>query len=136
MNETKMALALVVAALAVQSASAQLGTYQPPATSPFPQPAVSPFVTLGRYSPGVAYFGIVQPTQDFYTFEGTQLNRQQQTVTTPANRDGRIAQTGTSSRFMAYSGYFNNVGGQRLGTPVPPPGYNAPIPLGGRGAQR
>jgi hypothetical protein len=134
MNRAKMALALVVATLAVESASAQ--QYQPPATSPYPQPAISPFITLGRGSginPGIAYFGIVQPTQELYNFEATQLNRQQQQANTAGRTGQLLPQTGNSSRFMAYSGYFNNVGGRPLGVPVPPPGYNAPVPLGGRG---
>ncbi len=128
-----MLLALVVTALAVESAAAQ---YVPPATTPFPSPVVNPLVTMGLggrggLNPGLAYFGIVQPTQGFYNFESNQLNGQQQGST--VTRSALIGQTGTSARFMAYGGYFNNVGGVRLGLPVPPPGYAAPVPLGGRG---
>jgi len=139
MNRAKMALALVVTLLTVQAATAQLGApYQPPATSPFYRPPVSPFVNLGLggINPGIAYYGIVRPTEQFYNFEQQQQQLNQQQAAGTAARIGGLPQTGTSARFMSYSSYFNNVAGQRLGTPVPPPGYNAPIPLGGQGPRR
>jgi hypothetical protein len=135
MNAARIAFALLVATVAVQTASAQQ-PYQPPAG--FYRPPVSPFVNLGLggVNPGIAYYGIVRPTEQLYNLEQQVGQQQQLAAAGNAARVGGLPQTGTSARFMSYSSYFNNVGGVRIGAPVPPPGYSAPVPLGGQGAHR
>jgi len=138
MNRTRIALAVLLAGLVVESAGAQQ-PYVRPQTSPYPKPTVSPYLNIASgLNPAIAYYGIVRPTQQFQGFEQTLIGPGGTLSTTrTTSTTGQALVTGTTPRFMSYSAYFNNVGGQRLGIIAPPPGYTSPVvnqapPIGGR----
>jgi len=82
------------AACGVQTASAQLGSYQPPQVSP--GPSFSPYLNMIRNNPAVNYFGIVQPQM---STTGTLQQMQQ---------DIRFGQTGNMSQYGMTSQAMNN----------------------------
>lgn len=70
---TTLASVGILAALGPQAAWAQLGTYNPPQTTP--GQTISPYLNMIRNNPAANYFGIVQP--QFQTY-GTLQQMQQQ----------------------------------------------------------
>ena len=99
-----------------------------PQTSPFPRPAVSPYLNMARGgSPALNYYNLVRPQQDTQTAI-LQLQQQSRATTqliqTPPDA---ILTTGHPSRFLNYSHYFySNLGAQgplnmKATTPLPYP---------------
>ena len=80
--------------LGVQTASAQLGTYNPPQATP--GPSFSPYLNMIRNNPAVNLFGIVQPQMTTY---GTLQQLQQ---------DMRYGQTGQVGLGMTNQAINNN----------------------------
>lgn len=125
MNRVMMAVAVLAASLNAQSAQAQQ-PYQRPITNPYQKPTLSPYLNLFQGgNPAINYFGLVRPQEQFYNYMelhpfGPQgqhtVMGQQQVAAGPA--------VGGPATFMSYNQFFLNVGGQRVGTPAPPPGGN------------
>jgi hypothetical protein len=84
-----------------------------PQTSPFSQPAVSPYLNLSRGgNPALNYYNLVRPQQE--TQAAIQHLQQGQLTTTAAQASTEaVLTTGHSARFMNYSHYFySNLGTQ------------------------
>jgi hypothetical protein len=103
-----------------ERAEAQI--YNPPATSPFYRPPVSPYLNLALPgSAGLNYYGLVRPQLATNAALG-QLQAQQQALgaSLAATNDpyavGPV--TGHSTRFFNYSHYYGNRGG--AGAPARP----------------
>ncbi len=104
----------VLMTLAGEPASAQT-VYQRPQTNPFGQPAFSPYLNLLRRgsAPGINYFGIVRPEQQF----NASINSlQRQVATNTSNIAGEEANnnlpfTGHPTQFMNTSHFFQSQGG-------------------------
>ena len=105
----------VLAVVAAGSALAQ-GPYQRPPTNPYGTPAISPYLNLVRPGDvGINYFNLVRPQVEtnnaLQQLETANLHTAalQADILDP-NR--RIGDTGHTTRFMSFSQYFQNVGGQ------------------------
>jgi hypothetical protein len=105
--------------------------YQPPQTTPFPRPVISPYMNLFRPGGNFTqnYFGLVQPQQQFYN--GIQQLRRddaalaQGLVTTQAqiaaNGQQYLPPTGSVVGFQTQSRYFMTLGrggAGRVGAPA------------------
>jgi hypothetical protein len=129
----RLVLVLSVTALGLGlegTARAQF-TYRRPATSPFYQPAVSPYLnlTLGGVSPGVSYQSLVLPQIDTYnTIQGLQsdlIGLQRQGLGTNGGSQANVLVTGHIPRFFYYGTYYT----------FPSPKYG-PLSGGGQSSQR
>jgi hypothetical protein len=112
----------VLVLLAAGSARAQ-GTYQRPQTNPFGTPAVSPYLNLNRPGlPGINYFNLVQPQVETYNhlqqLETATLHTAALVQAEANDPNRRVIETGGATRFMSYSQYFQNVGGQHPSSPA------------------
>jgi hypothetical protein len=128
--------AAVAAAWLGAGASAQAQGYVRPQTNPYNKPAFSPWLNLNRFgtNPAINYFGLVQPQLDTNT-SLLQLQQQQQALYNTQQglvpgTDPTLPTTGHPTRFMNYTRYFNNYGGQAANTPPAAP-FGATINTGG-----
>jgi len=116
--------------LAGRSAQAQ-GTYVRPQTNPYGTPAVSPYLNLNRPGPaGINYFNLVQPqVQTYNQLQQLQTTTQQTTAVLQAdalNPNRLVSDTGHQTRFMSFTSYFQNTGGQHPTAPATTPPVVAP----------
>jgi hypothetical protein len=116
--------------LAGSSAHAQ-GTYVRPQTNPYGTPAVSPYLNLTRPGPpGINYFNLVQPQmQAFNQLQQLEATTQQTAAVLQAdamNQNRLVTDTGHQTRFMSFSQYFQNTGGQHPTAPATTPAVFAP----------
>jgi hypothetical protein len=121
MNRAMMALAVLAVTLGGQSVQAQL-IYQRPITNPYQTPVFSPYLNLFRGgSPGLNYYGIVRPQEQFYSYMEAHPYGLGAVPTQPGPQQLAATQTGGPATFMSFP-YFLNVGGQRVGVPAAVPG--------------
>ncbi len=129
---------MLLLGLTVQSASAQPLRYQRPQVNPYGTPTVSPYLNIASgMNPAISYYGIVRPTVQAQQFQQSWSDRagrsdraecwSPSSASTTTTTTGVMPITGASSVFMNYGGYFNTIGGQRVGMMAPPPGLMAPI---------
>ena len=111
-------LVLLVTGLVFIAAGARANAqgYVHPQTSPFPRPAMSPFLNLNRggNSAAINYYGLVRPQQDTMTslLQLQQMQQYGQGGFGLAGEQG-IPVTGHASRFMIYSHYYYNQSGSQ-----------------------
>jgi hypothetical protein len=125
-------LAAILLLFAVGPVRAQL-PYNRPQTSPFGQPAVSPYLNLLRQgtNPAINYYGIVRPQIDT---QSSIMQLQQQMAVSAAtggtqDTTGGVLFTGHPTQFMNLSHYFGGAAARpatpaarpQTGTQTPPP---------------
>jgi hypothetical protein len=104
---------VLLTALTPTPAWAQYG-YTRPATSPFPQPTVSPYLNLLRGgNVAVNYYDLVRPQQQLTTAMQNLQHQVNATSYTAAETQNALLETGHPVLFMNYSHFY----GGRFGSP-------------------